>query len=106
MATTISMPEMGEGVIEGTVARWLKQEGDRVGEFEPLLEIETDKVTTEATTEEAGTVLKIYVAEGETVPVGTVLAAIGEPGEAAPTVEGGEPAASGKVLSLTFGSCQ
>lgn len=72
---------MGEGVIEGTIARWLKNEGDQVEEHEPLLEIETDKVTTEAEAENGGVLLKILVAEGETVPVGTVLALIGEPGE-------------------------
>jgi len=95
MATQVIMPEMGEGVIEGTVAQWLKQEGDRIEEFEPILEIETDKVTTEATAEVAGTLLKIYVDEGETVPVGTVLAAIGEPNESvpeAPAAFGEEPA--------------
>jgi pyruvate/2-oxoglutarate dehydrogenase complex dihydrolipoamide acyltransferase (E2) component len=84
MAIQIVMPEMGEGVIEGTVSQWLKQEGEPVEEFEPILEIETDKVTTEATSEAAGTLLKIYVPQGETVPVGTVLALIGEPGEAVP----------------------
>lgn len=84
MATKVVMPEMGEGVIEGTVAQWLKDEGEPIEEFEPILEIETDKVTTEATAEVAGTLLKIYVEEGETVPVGTVLALIGEPGEEAP----------------------
>lgn len=88
MATQVIMPEMGEGVIEGTVARWLKQEGDRIEEFEPILEIETDKVTTEATAEVAGTLLKVYVPEGETVPVGTVLAAIGDPDEAVPETPG------------------
>jgi 2-oxoglutarate dehydrogenase E2 component (dihydrolipoamide succinyltransferase) len=81
MATELIMPEMGEGVIEGTVARWLKAEGERVDRYEAVLEIETDKVTTEATAEEAGTLLKIMVLEGETVPVGTVLAVIGQPGE-------------------------
>jgi 2-oxoglutarate dehydrogenase dihydrolipoamide succinyltransferase (E2 component) len=81
MATKITMPEMGEGVIEGTIGRWLKQVGDKVAQYEPLLEIETDKVTTEATAETAGTLLKILVSEGETVEVGTVLAYIGEPGE-------------------------
>jgi len=91
MATKITMPEMGEGVIEGTIGRWLKQVGDKVAQYEPLLEIETDKVTTEATAETAGTLLKILVSEGETVEVGTVLAFIGEPGE---SVNGdAEPAA-------------
>lgn len=81
MATRVIMPQLGEAVIEGTVAQWLKQPGDQVELFEPLLEIETDKVTTEATAETAGTLLKILIPAGETVEVGTVLAIIGEPGE-------------------------
>ncbi|MCP4421159.1 MAG: hypothetical protein GY805_31495, partial [Chloroflexi bacterium] len=84
MVTKIIMPEMGEGVVEGTISRWLKQVGEAVDQYEPLLEIETDKVTTEATAEEAGTLLEILIAEGETVDVGTVLALIGEPGEIPP----------------------
>jgi 2-oxoglutarate dehydrogenase E2 component (dihydrolipoamide succinyltransferase) len=98
MATRVIMPEMGEGVIEGTVSRWLKQEGDEVEEFEPILEIETDKVTTEATSEVGGTLLKIYVNEGETVPVGTLLAVIGQPGEAIPDEAGG--AQEGEEVAL------
>ena len=85
MSIQLIMPEMGEGVIEGTVARWLKAEGERVDQYEAVLEIETDKVTTEATAEEAGTLLAIMVPEGETVPVGTVLAVIGQPGESVST---------------------
>jgi len=81
MATKVVMPEMGEGVVEGTISRWLKQVGDTIDQYEPLLEIETDKVTTEATAEEAGTLLEILIPEGETVDVGTVLAYIGQPGE-------------------------
>ncbi len=79
MTTKIILPEMGEGVIEGTIARWLKQEGEAVEEHEPLLEIETDKVTTEAEAEASGVLLQILVPEGETVPVGTVLGVIGRP---------------------------
>ena len=81
MATRVIMPQLGEAVIEGTVAQWLKQPGDQVELYEPLLEIETDKVTTEATAETAGTLLKILIPAGETVEVGTILAIIGEPGE-------------------------
>ncbi|MEZ4594835.1 MAG: biotin/lipoyl-containing protein, partial [Chloroflexota bacterium] len=88
MATKVIMPEMGEGVVEGTISRWLKQVGDAVDQYEPLLEIETDKVTTEATAEEAGTLLEILVPEGETVDVGTVLATIGQPGETPPPTNG------------------
>jgi 2-oxoglutarate dehydrogenase E2 component (dihydrolipoamide succinyltransferase) len=96
MPTKVMMPEMGEGVIEGTISRWLKQEGDKVQLYEPLLEIETDKVTTEATAETAGTLLKIYVPEGETVAVGTLLAYIGQPDEKLPA-GGAEPAAAEPV---------
>lgn len=81
MATKIIMPQLGEGVIEGTIASWLKSEGDAVELYEPVLEIETDKVTTEATAEVAGTLLKILVPEGQTVEVGTVLGIMGESGE-------------------------
>jgi 2-oxoglutarate dehydrogenase E2 component (dihydrolipoamide succinyltransferase) len=91
MATKVIMPEMGEGVVEGTVSRWLKQVGETVDQYEPLLEIETDKVTTEATAEEAGTLLEILIPEGETVDVGTVLAYIGQPGEK-PQENGDAPA--------------
>jgi len=75
------MPQLGESVIEGTISAWLKQEGDWIEQFEPILEIETDKVTTEATAEVPGTLLRIMVPEGETVAVGTVLALVGEVGE-------------------------
>ncbi len=81
MASRITLPEMGEGVIEGTLARWLVKEGDRIEQYAPIAEVETDKVTTETTSEAAGVVLKLCVNEGATIPVGTVLAYVGEPGE-------------------------
>ena len=81
MAAKITLPEMGEGVIEGTLSRWLVKEGDRIEQFAPIAEVETDKVTTETTSEFAGVVLKLCVNEGETIPVGTVLAYVGEAGE-------------------------
>lgn len=81
MATSVIMPQMGESVIEGTVGKWLKQEGEPVAEYEPLLEVETDKVTSEITASAGGTLLKIYIGEGQTVAAGTVLAVIGQPGE-------------------------
>lgn len=84
MAVKVIMPQMGESVVEGTVGTWLKQAGDTVALYEPIVEVETDKVTSEVTAEAAGTLLKIYVSEGETVAAGTVLALIGEPGEAVP----------------------
>lgn len=88
MISKVIMPEMGEGVVEGTIARWLVNEGDFVKQYDPILEIETDKVTTEATAEESGTILRICVDEGAVAPVGMVLAYIGEPGEKVP--ENGE----------------
>jgi pyruvate/2-oxoglutarate dehydrogenase complex dihydrolipoamide acyltransferase (E2) component len=94
MGTKIIMPEMGEGIIEAVVAQWLKAEGEKVAQYEPVLEIETDKVTTEATAEAAGTLLKIYVEAGATVPVGTLLAFIGQPGEPLPGGQEAEAAPS------------
>jgi 2-oxoisovalerate dehydrogenase E2 component (dihydrolipoyl transacylase) len=81
MTTKIIMPEMGEGVTEGTLSQWLKKEGDPVEQFEPILEIETDKVTTEAIAEERGVLLQIAVKAGTVVTSGTVLGYIGQPGE-------------------------
>ena len=71
--TTIQMPQLGETIIEGTILMWLKQEGDSVARDEPLFEISTDKVDTEVPSPVAGTVTKILVEEGATVPVGTVV---------------------------------
>src|SRR5271170_3486507 len=75
---TVAMPQLGESVAEGTVVRWLKRVGESVRIDEPLFEVSTDKVNTEIPSLEAGVVSEILVAEGETVPVGTVLARIGE----------------------------
>ncbi|EID53183.1 2-oxoglutarate dehydrogenase, E2 component, dihydrolipoamide succinyltransferase [Saccharomonospora xinjiangensis] len=76
MAYSVTLPELGESVTEGTVTRWLKQEGDRVEVDEPLLEISTDKVDTEVPSPVAGTVRKIVAREDETVEVGGELAVI------------------------------
>jgi pyruvate dehydrogenase E2 component (dihydrolipoamide acetyltransferase) len=82
LATTVSMPQLGETVTEGTILKWAKQVGDTIAEDEVLVEISTDKVDTEVPSPVAGTVLEILVAEGETVGVGTQLVVIGEAGEA------------------------
>jgi 2-oxoglutarate dehydrogenase E2 component (dihydrolipoamide succinyltransferase) len=74
---------MGEGVSEVTLVRWLKAEGEAVTRDEPLFELETDKVTTEALAEAEGVLLKILVEAGQTMAVGTVLGLIGQPDEAA-----------------------
>ncbi|HEY2966028.1 MAG TPA: dihydrolipoamide acetyltransferase family protein, partial [Actinomycetota bacterium] len=78
--TAVKMPQLGETVIEGTILKWLKQEGDQVALDEPLFEISTDKVDTEVPSSVAGTLTKILVPEGETVAVGTELAEISEVG--------------------------
>ena len=76
------MPQLGESVVEGTVSKWLKREGDPVKEFDPILEVNTDKVDTEIPSPAAGVLLKVLVPEGTTVKAGTVLALIGQAGEA------------------------
>src|SRR6059058_6026690 len=76
MAISVTMPRLGESVSEGTVTRWLKQEGDRVEADEPLLEVSTDKVDTEIPSPAAGVLKAIKVGEDETVEVGSELAVI------------------------------
>src|SRR6266545_5827478 len=91
MATTsaidVVMPQMGVSVSEGTITKWLKQEGERVAADEALLEISTDKVDTEVPSPGEGVVQQILVQEGETVEVGTKLAVIVPEGAAAPAPE-------------------
>jgi pyruvate dehydrogenase E2 component (dihydrolipoamide acetyltransferase) len=77
VAYSFKLPDLGEGLTEGEVARWLVAEGDSVAEDQPLVEIQTDKTTVEIPSPAAGTVQQIFVAEGEVVPVGTVLVVIG-----------------------------
>ncbi len=94
MPTTVSMPQLGETVTEGTVLRWMKQVGDGVAEDEPLVEISTDKVDTEVPSPVAGIVSDILVGEGETIKVGTAMVVIGQDGNG--TVVGdGESSATG-----------
>jgi pyruvate dehydrogenase E2 component (dihydrolipoamide acetyltransferase) len=90
-AVDVVMPQMGVSVSEGTITKWLKQEGEEIQADEPLLEISTDKVDTEVPSPGSGVVQQILVQEGETVEVGTRLAVIGAPGEAgaeAPSADG------------------
>ncbi|MFD2092144.1 2-oxoglutarate dehydrogenase, E2 component, dihydrolipoamide succinyltransferase [Blastococcus deserti] len=81
MPTSVTMPALGESVTEGTVTRWLKQEGEQVEADEPLLEVSTDKVDTEIPSPAAGVLTRILVAEDETVEVGAELAVIGGDGD-------------------------
>ncbi|HSA41830.1 MAG TPA: dihydrolipoamide acetyltransferase, partial [Mycobacterium sp.] len=91
MAVSVQMPALGESVTEGTVTRWLKQEGDTVAVDEPLLEVSTDKVDTEIPSPVAGVLTKIVAQEDDVVEIGGELAVIGEAGEQAPSAP--EPAA-------------
>lgn len=98
MAIEVKMPQLGESVTEGTIGKWLKEPGDEVEKYEPLLEVISDKVDTEVTATQSGTLLSIEVPEGETVPVGTVLAYLGEAGEEAPSGDG-RPAAEEEAVA-------
>ena len=82
MSYEFKLPDLGEGLTEGEIARWLVAEGQEIGEDDPLVEIQTDKTTVEIPSPAAGKVARILVAEGETVAVGTVLVVIGEDGAA------------------------
>jgi 2-oxoisovalerate dehydrogenase E2 component (dihydrolipoyl transacylase) len=83
MATTITMPQLGETVTEGTVAQWLKKVGDTVEKYEAFLEVSTDKVNAEVPAPVTGVIKEVLVKEGDTVPVGTAIAVIEEVGAAA-----------------------
>ena len=90
MTFSVTMPALGESVTEGTVTRWLKNEGDVVAVDEPLLEVSTDKVDTEIPSPVAGVLQKIVVAVDQTVPVGAELAVIADSG-AAPAAPAAAP---------------
>ncbi len=98
MAFTLTMPVVGETVTEGTVERWLKQPGETVAKYEPIVEINTDKVNVELPSPVSGTILEIVAQEGDTVPVGAALCTIEavageEPADIAPPIPA-EPAAT------------
>jgi pyruvate/2-oxoglutarate dehydrogenase complex dihydrolipoamide acyltransferase (E2) component len=82
MANAFKLPDLGEGLTEGEIARWLVAEGQEIAEDDPLVEIQTDKATVEIPSPYAGSVLRIVVPEGEVAEVGAVLVVIGDPGEA------------------------
>src|SRR5919109_1581344 len=102
-AVDVVMPQMGVSVSEGTITKWLKQQGDQVEADEPLLEISTDKVDTEVPSPGSGTLTQILVPEGETVEVGAKLAVIGGeaegPAEAPPEPAPAEAAAEAQAPS-------
>jgi pyruvate dehydrogenase E2 component (dihydrolipoamide acetyltransferase) len=84
MPTPVVMPQMGESIAEGTIVRWIKKVGETVDRDEPLFEISTDKVDAEIPSPAAGVLTEITVKEGETVAVNSVVATIGQEGDAAP----------------------
>ena len=93
MPTSVSMPDLGESVTEGTVTQWLKNVGDTVEVDEPLLEVSTDKVDTEIPSPVSGLLTKILVDEDDTVEIGAEIAVIGDEGESADAPAEPEPAA-------------
>jgi 2-oxoglutarate dehydrogenase E2 component (dihydrolipoamide succinyltransferase) len=104
LASPVTLPQLGETVVEGTITKWLKQQGDKVERDEPLFEISTDKVDTEVPSPLAGTLVEIKVQEGETVGVGTEVALIdtdgsgggSSDGEASQEKESAAPAEEGE----------
>jgi pyruvate dehydrogenase E2 component (dihydrolipoamide acetyltransferase) len=96
MVDEVQMPKLGQTMEEGTVETWLVTEGDEVKKGEPLFEVTTDKATLEVEAFVSGTLLKIVVPEGETVPVNTVIAYVGEKGEAIPEAPPPQPAPARK----------
>src|SRR5579871_4640167 len=93
MATDVVMPQMGESIAEGTIVRWIKKVGDKVDRDEPLFEISTDKVDAEIPSPAAGVVSEIRVKEGETVPINSVVAVIGDAGSKPASAAAEKPAA-------------
>jgi 2-oxoglutarate dehydrogenase dihydrolipoamide succinyltransferase (E2 component) len=89
MPTKLVMPLLGEAVTDATVTKWLKSTGEKVEEYEPILEVNTDKVDTEIPSPTSGVILAEYAMEGEVVKVGALLGWVGQPGEAIPE-EGAE----------------
>src|SRR5918912_292338 len=87
VATPVTMPQLGESVTEGTIARWLKAEGDEIEKDEPLAEVDTDKVNAELPSPFAGKIEKLLVSEGTTVDVGTEIALVAVDGEESPAAE-------------------
>lgn len=96
MAEAIQMPKLGFDMAEGTLVNWVKQVGDRIEQGEVIAEIETDKATLEIESTVSGTILKLLAEPGDAVPVGEVIAYVGEEGEAVPEA-GAAPAAAAKA---------
>jgi len=96
MSTPVLMPQMGESIAEGTIVRWIKKVGEKVGRDEPLFEISTDKVDAEIPSPAEGVLAEIKVREGETVAVNSVVATIGDRVVETPAPAAAKPAAGAK----------
>ncbi len=101
MSTDVILPQWGMNMQEGTLVKWLKQEGDPVSQGEPLVEVETAKLNSELESPAAGIVAHILATEGSTVPVGYVVAIIAAPGETVARPAPAAPAASAKAAPST-----
>jgi len=99
MPTKLIMPLLGEAVTDATVVKWLKSIGDKVEQYDPILEVNTDKIDTEIPSPSSGVILAEFVKEGEVIKVGTLLGWIGQPGEAVPGENSLEP--QGEVPQVT-----
>ena len=97
MATEIRVPTLGESVTEATIGKWFKKPGDAVKADEPLVELETDKVTLEVNAPSAGVLAEITAKDGETVTPGALLGQISEAGAGAAPAKSGAP--SGRLSS-------
>jgi len=103
MAFELKMPKLGESVTEGTIGKWLKKPGEKVNKYDLLVEVQTDKVNTEIPSPVSGTLREIKVEEGQTVPIGTLLAVFDTADEAAAAspAAGATPARSGAQVAET-----
>jgi len=104
MANAVLLPKLGQTVEEATIVKWHKKEGDKVEKGEVLFEIETDKAVLEAESFHSGALLKILVAEQETVPVSTVVAYVGKPGEKPPAAPAAQPPAPAETMQAPRGA--
>lgn len=101
MAFDFRLPDLGEGIHEGELKKWLVKEGDMVGEHQPIAEVETDKAVVELPSPKSGTILKLCFKEGDTIKVGDVVVTIGEAGEkvAAPAAPAKAPPAPARRIA-------
>jgi 2-oxoisovalerate dehydrogenase E2 component (dihydrolipoyl transacylase) len=92
---SVTMPKLGESVVEGTIVRWLKREGDSIEKYEPLAEVITDKVNAEIPSPESGTIVRFTAQEGQTIPIGTEIAVLAPAESATASRSGGDAGTAG-----------